>query len=232
MVDFHTDERYRADESYVVSVVRALGAAGCGVDSWQTDLRTDDGGLGAELYWRRRTLVARGAEASWDLHLFWNRSVGWSYRWGPAPGSAEALKLDVDDLAAPAGLVALFGDLVADRDARHPRRPPGAYAGEVRAALDAWQSRQPQSSSRPADFHGGRPATTRRHLVGGPLDGELLDVSALTAEQLRDGVALRATGCAFPDGRSRYVPDPDRPGALVWAGDIPSPAQEDAPGGV
>jgi hypothetical protein len=54
-------------------------------------------------------------------------------------------------------------------------------------------------------------------LVYGPCDGEMLDVSAVPPEELEDGVALTATGCAYPGGRSWYDPRPIT--RLYWAGD-------------
>ena len=59
-------------------------------------------------------------------------------------------------------------------------------------------------------------------LVGGPLDGERLDVSALTDEEIADGFALIAdNGGTWPGGRSLYDPRPGEDGKLFWSGDTP-----------
>lgn len=65
--------------------------------------------------------------------------------------------------------------------------------------------------------------TTRTvELVGGPLDGQTLDVSALTEGEIADGVALIADkGCTFPGGRSLYDPRPGDDTRLYWSGDTP-----------
>jgi hypothetical protein len=56
-------------------------------------------------------------------------------------------------------------------------------------------------------------------LHGGPLDGEQLDVSALTDDEAALGVALPATGGTYPGGRSLYSPRDD--GMWRWDGDTP-----------
>ncbi len=43
-------------------------------------------------------------------------------------------------------------------------------------------------------------------LVGGPCDGELLDVSLI--EDLSEGVALPTPRCRYPGGRAMYDPLP------------------------
>ncbi|MGW4896079.1 DUF6292 family protein [Kitasatospora sp. NPDC004240] len=190
-------------EDYIVRVVRALGVAGSGVSTWQTDTWTHahGGRLGAELCWRRATLADRGAapRADRDLHLFWNPEDGWAYRWGSGRGDTGARGLGVDAFAAPAELVALFGELVTGRE-------PGPVTAGPENGTDAGPE---------------LPGPARRDLVGGPLDGHRMDVSTRTAEQLRRGLALRAAGCAYPGGRSLYTQDPERPDVLRWSGDLP-----------
>ncbi|RKN45621.1 hypothetical protein [Streptomyces hoynatensis] len=58
-------------------------------------------------------------------------------------------------------------------------------------------------------------------LYGGPLDGEVLDLSALSREEAKTGVALPAERCAYPGGRALYTPDPELEGVWRWSGDIP-----------
>ncbi|MFE9908642.1 hypothetical protein [Streptomyces clavifer] len=59
-------------------------------------------------------------------------------------------------------------------------------------------------------------------LTGGPLDGQLIDVTGWSVQELLDGAALIALlGVFGPGGRSHYAGrhgDPDR---LHWIGDTP-----------
>ncbi|MFD6658553.1 hypothetical protein ACFWEB_25820 [Streptomyces parvus] len=59
-------------------------------------------------------------------------------------------------------------------------------------------------------------------LVGGPLDGQLLDVTGWSAQQLLGG-ALRIceSGMYGPGGRSDYAGRPGVAGRLYWQGDMP-----------
>ncbi|MYR09029.1 hypothetical protein GTY62_00045 [Streptomyces sp. SID724] len=68
--------------------------------------------------------------------------------------------------------------------------------------------------------------TTHGHtyveLVGGPLDGQLLDVTALTADERTDGALLISDhGVHGPGGRSDYVPRDDDLDRWRWNGDVP-----------
>ncbi|MEU4181046.1 hypothetical protein [Streptomyces sp. NPDC026589] len=60
-------------------------------------------------------------------------------------------------------------------------------------------------------------------LVGGPLDGLLLDVTGLTPEERVTGGALLITnnGAYGPGVRSDYEPRPGDPGRWHWQGDMP-----------
>ncbi|NUS10657.1 MAG: hypothetical protein HOY69_04500 [Streptomyces sp.] len=60
-------------------------------------------------------------------------------------------------------------------------------------------------------------------LVGGPLDGLLLEVTDIPAEDRAHGAALvTEIGRFGPGGRTCYRPDPDRPAqAWAWEGDMP-----------
>ncbi|WP_049656940.1 hypothetical protein [Kitasatospora sp. MY 5-36] len=73
------------------------------------------------------------------------------------------------------------------------------------------------------DTHPGpRPGCVYCELVGGPLDGLLLDVTGWDTEQLADGAVL-ATGIGRygAGGRACYGPRPGDPFRWDWAGDTP-----------
>ncbi|UOE21797.1 hypothetical protein NI17_001650 [Thermobifida halotolerans] len=63
-------------------------------------------------------------------------------------------------------------------------------------------------------YREGGPHQRVVELYGGPLDGERLDLSSLTEEQIARGVTLPAR---HGSGRSRYAPDPS--GVLRHVGD-------------
>ncbi|MFJ8763068.1 hypothetical protein [Streptomyces cyaneofuscatus] len=60
-------------------------------------------------------------------------------------------------------------------------------------------------------------------LVGGPLDGQLLDVTALALEERTTGALLIAPRSAYgPGGRADYEPSAGGdPGRWNWIGDVP-----------
>jgi hypothetical protein len=59
-------------------------------------------------------------------------------------------------------------------------------------------------------------------LVGGPLDGQRLNVTALSEQQIAGGFALIADeGGTWLGGRSLYDPQPGDDMRLYWSGDIP-----------
>jgi len=67
---------------------------------------------------------------------------------------------------------------------------------------------------------GPRPGRTYRELVGGPLDGLLLDVTGADPEELTGGAALvTELGARGPGGRAHYRPRPADPAKWDWAGD-------------
>ncbi|RVU16304.1 hypothetical protein EOT10_37060 [Streptomyces antnestii] len=78
------------------------------------------------------------------------------------------------------------------------------------------------------------PWRTYAALIGGPLDGLLLDITSWTKDETDAGTALSTERGRFPGGRARYAPHPDEPRApapgvtccLYYAGDIPRPAAE------
>ncbi|MEU5970515.1 hypothetical protein [Streptomyces globisporus] len=57
-------------------------------------------------------------------------------------------------------------------------------------------------------------------LVGGPLDGQLLDVTGFGPDDRTEGVLLISAQSAYgPGGRSDYVPDDEETGRWRWNGD-------------
>jgi len=68
---------------------------------------------------------------------------------------------------------------------------------------------------------GPQPGHVYRELVGGPLDGLLLDVTDLTPVQLAEGAALRTEIGSFgPGGRATYGPRDGDQRRWDWQGDI------------
>jgi len=69
---------------------------------------------------------------------------------------------------------------------------------------------------------GPRPGHAYVELVGGALDGLLLDVTGWSAEDLRAGAALvTEVGRYGPGGRVLYAPRTADPGRWDWQADIP-----------
>nr|WP_229820932.1 hypothetical protein [Streptomyces ruber] len=69
---------------------------------------------------------------------------------------------------------------------------------------------------------GPRPGRAYAELVGGPLDGLLLDITDRPAREVREGVALRTEiGRYGAGGRALYVPRGDGGRRFDWAGDTP-----------
>ncbi|MEU6807772.1 hypothetical protein ABZ920_01870 [Streptomyces sp. NPDC046831] len=72
------------------------------------------------------------------------------------------------------------------------------------------------------DDAGPRPGRSYAELVGGPLDGLLLDVTDRSEEELRGGVELRTEiGRYGPGGRALYRPRADGGRRFDWRGDVP-----------
>ncbi|MBO8189182.1 hypothetical protein [Streptomyces spirodelae] len=66
------------------------------------------------------------------------------------------------------------------------------------------------------------PGHDYRELVGGPLDGLLLDVTGWSTEELAEGAALiTEIGQFGPGGRALYGPRPGNPLLWDWEGDSP-----------
>ncbi|MFJ3210657.1 hypothetical protein [Streptomyces flaveolus] len=75
-----------------------------------------------------------------------------------------------------------------------------------------------------ADHDNPRPRAGRAyaHLVGGPLDGLLLDVTDLAEDERGRGVTLATEiGRYGPGGRSVYGPRPGDARRFDWRGDVP-----------
>ncbi|MDQ8705227.1 hypothetical protein RCO28_22410 [Streptomyces sp. LHD-70] len=69
---------------------------------------------------------------------------------------------------------------------------------------------------------GPQPGRTYAQLVGGPLDGLLLDVTGLTPQEATTGVALETELGRFgAAGRALYDPRPGDPAHWDWSGDTP-----------
>ncbi|MEV6839047.1 hypothetical protein AB0N17_31815 [Streptomyces sp. NPDC051133] len=75
-----------------------------------------------------------------------------------------------------------------------------------------------------ADHDQPGPLSDRRYaeLVGGPLDGLLLDITGFTEDRTDTGVALATELGRFgAGGRARYDPRPGDPDRWDWTGDTP-----------
>jgi hypothetical protein len=69
---------------------------------------------------------------------------------------------------------------------------------------------------------GPQPGRVYRELVGGPLDGLLLDVTGWTTAALCEGAALPTEiGTFGPGGRAAYGPREAAPDQWDWQGDMP-----------
>jgi hypothetical protein len=69
---------------------------------------------------------------------------------------------------------------------------------------------------------GPRAGHAYRELVGGPLDGLLLDVTGWDEERLSQGAVLATEIGAFgPGGRAAYQPRPGDAHRWDWHGDMP-----------
>ncbi|MGW7529243.1 hypothetical protein [Streptomyces sp. NPDC054783] len=72
------------------------------------------------------------------------------------------------------------------------------------------------------DQPGPRPGRRYAELVGGPLDGLLLDITSWTRDEIRTGAALPTELGQFGvGGRAVYAPRPGDPRRFDWDGDVP-----------
>ncbi|MET8176644.1 hypothetical protein [Streptomyces clavifer] len=73
-----------------------------------------------------------------------------------------------------------------------------------------------------APDQGPRRGQTYAELVGGPLDGLLLDITGWTRDAIRTGAALKTELGRFGGGgRALYDERPGDPGRWDWSGDTP-----------
>ncbi|MER6413888.1 hypothetical protein [Streptomyces humidus] len=68
---------------------------------------------------------------------------------------------------------------------------------------------------------GPRPERAYAQLVGGPLDGLLLDVTERTEEELREVALITEIGRYGPGGHALYARREGDGGRLDWLGDAP-----------
>ncbi|MER7039079.1 hypothetical protein OHB31_01500 [Streptomyces microflavus] len=68
---------------------------------------------------------------------------------------------------------------------------------------------------------GPKPGRTYAELVGGPLDGLLLDITGWIADEIQTGVALMTELGQFPGGQALYDPRPGERNRWDWSGDTP-----------
>ncbi|NUS17243.1 MAG: hypothetical protein HOY69_38590 [Streptomyces sp.] len=89
--------------------------------------------------------------------------------------------------------------------------------------MDArWLQRRVYGADRDVTDPGPQEGREYVELVGGPLDGLLLDVTGLPEADRADGAALITDAGRFgPGGRASYGPALARPWAWLWEGDIP-----------
>ncbi|MEU0163671.1 hypothetical protein ABZ154_34065 [Streptomyces sp. NPDC006261] len=77
---------------------------------------------------------------------------------------------------------------------------------------------QDHDHSRP----GAVPGRDYADLVGGPLDGMLLDITGWTAQELQTGAALMTEAGQYGvGGRALYAPRPGERNRWDWSGDTP-----------
>ncbi|MEU6019348.1 hypothetical protein ABZ826_36755 [Streptomyces sp. NPDC047515] len=69
---------------------------------------------------------------------------------------------------------------------------------------------------------GPKPGRVYAELVGGPLDGLLLDITGWNADEIQTGVALMTgLGQFGPGGLALYDPRPGERNCWNWSGDTP-----------
>ncbi|MFE1383409.1 hypothetical protein ACFW6S_31120 [Streptomyces sp. NPDC058740] len=72
------------------------------------------------------------------------------------------------------------------------------------------------------DHPGPRPDRDYAELVGGPLDGLLLDITGWSADEIQTGVALTTELGQFgAGGRALHDPRPGERNRWDWSGDTP-----------
>ncbi|MFJ5927583.1 hypothetical protein ACIQF6_33810 [Kitasatospora sp. NPDC092948] len=73
--------------------------------------------------------------------------------------------------------------------------------------------------SEPGEDPGPEPGHEYRELVGGPLDGQLVDVTGWAPDELECGTALITELGHYGGGRAHYEPRPADPLRWDWAVD-------------
>ncbi|WP_097968469.1 hypothetical protein OG333_37315 (plasmid) [Streptomyces anulatus] len=70
---------------------------------------------------------------------------------------------------------------------------------------------------------GPLPGHTYRELIGGPLDGQLIEITGWTGKQITTGAYMITPHSAYrPGGRASYAPTISHPdGPWVWEGNVP-----------
>ncbi|MFD4392571.1 hypothetical protein [Streptomyces sp. NPDC058495] len=83
-------------------------------------------------------------------------------------------------------------------------------------------STRPRVCGSDHDDPGPQPGRTYAELIGGPLDGQLLDVTGSPETDLADGAALLTeAGLYGPGGRALHGPGPAALYRWHWEGDVP-----------
>ncbi|MFD8147386.1 hypothetical protein [Streptomyces sp. NPDC059708] len=89
----------------------------------------------------------------------------------------------------------------------------------------AWWDRQVYGTDRDDPAPGPKPGHEYVELLGGPLDGMLLDVTGWEPQEIVDGAMLMSDHGQFgPASRSEYEPAEGHLGGVgrfVWRGDVP-----------
>lgn len=106
--------------------------------------------------------------------------------------------------------------------ARRPAREPLSVADARLRTMDEVEFMRGRVYGADHDNPGPRAGRAYAHLVGGPLDGLLLDVTDLTAQERERGVVLATEiGRYGPGGHASYTPRPGDARRFDWRGDVP-----------
>jgi hypothetical protein len=114
------------------------------------------------------------------------------------------------------------GEPLRGYEARPRARPMSVVPGRLADMNARWK----QQGAYGADLDPPGPGPRQGHeyveLVGGPLDGLLLDVTQVPRTERPEGV-IRLTGIGDPaaGAGARYACRPDRPGVWLWQRDTP-----------
>ncbi|MFJ9181360.1 serine protease [Streptomyces sp. NPDC102360] len=125
----------------------------------------------------------------------------------------------------------------ADKPRTPPAKPPPPMPAEGLALMNRrWELLRRRVYGAAPDGHNQHPLPWRTYaaLIGGPLDGLLLDITDWTKDKIDTGAALSAELGRFPGGSAVYAPHRDEPRApapgvtccFYHSGDMPRPADE------